>query len=67
VGTPIALANIADDLKISPITAKRWLELLERMYVAFTVYPLSKRIPCAIRKPLYELKEQDERAWYRVI
>jgi uncharacterized protein len=51
VGTPIALANLAGDLEISPITAKRWLELLERMYVVFTVYPLSKGIPRAIRKP----------------
>jgi uncharacterized protein len=51
VGTPIALANIAGDLEISPITAKRWLELLERMYVVFTVYPMSKGIPRAIRKP----------------
>jgi predicted AAA+ superfamily ATPase len=51
VGTPIALANLAHDLEISPITAKRWLELLERMYVVFTVWPLSKGLPRAIRKP----------------
>jgi uncharacterized protein len=51
VGTPIALANLAGDLEISPVTAKRWLELLERMYVVFTVYPMSKGIPRAIRKP----------------
>jgi uncharacterized protein len=51
VGTPIAVANLAGDLEISPITAKRWLELLERMYVVFTVWPLSKGLPRAIRKP----------------
>jgi uncharacterized protein len=51
VGSPIALANLAGDLEISPITAKRWLELLERMYVVFTVWPLAKGIPRAIRKP----------------
>ena len=26
VGTPIVLANLANELEISPITAKRWLE-----------------------------------------
>jgi predicted AAA+ superfamily ATPase len=51
VGTPIALANLANELEISPVTAKRWLELLERMYVVFTVWPLSKGLPRAIRKP----------------
>jgi uncharacterized protein len=51
VGTPIALTNLANDLEISPITAKRWLELLERMYVVFTVWPFTKGLPRAIRKP----------------
>lgn len=37
VGTPIVFANLAGDLEISPIPAKRWLELVERMYVVFTV------------------------------
>jgi uncharacterized protein len=45
VGMPIALANLANELEISPITAKRWLDLLERMYVVFTVWPLSKGLP----------------------
>ena len=51
VGSPVALANLANDLEISPVTAKRWLELLERMYVVFTVWPLSKGLPRAVRKP----------------
>ncbi|MDR0311405.1 MAG: ATP-binding protein [Acidobacteriota bacterium] len=51
VGSPVVLANLAADLEISPVTAKRWLELLERMYVVFTVWPLSKGLPRAVRKP----------------
>jgi uncharacterized protein len=51
VGTPIAVANLAGELEISPLTAKRWLDLLERMYVVFAVWPLSKGLPRAIRKP----------------
>lgn len=51
VGGIVALANLADDLQISPKTAKSWLALIERMYLAFPVYPLVKNIPRAIQKP----------------
>lgn len=51
VGSPVTLAKLAGDLEISPVTAKKWLELLERMYVIFTVWPLSRGLPRAIRKP----------------
>jgi predicted AAA+ superfamily ATPase len=47
----ITLSNIAEDLQISPKTAKSWLTLIERMYLAFPVYPLTKNIPRAIQKP----------------
>lgn len=51
VGGLITLANMAQDLQISPVTAKNWLALIERMYVAFPVYPLVKQIPRSIQKP----------------
>jgi predicted AAA+ superfamily ATPase len=51
VGGLITLANIARDLEISPTTAKHWLMLIERMYIAFSIYPLTKNIPRAILKP----------------
>jgi uncharacterized protein len=47
----ITLSNIAQDLQISPKTAKSWLNLIEKMYIAFTVTPLTKSIPRAIQKP----------------
>jgi predicted AAA+ superfamily ATPase len=47
----ITLSNIATDLQISPKTAKNWLELIEKMYLAFPVYPLVKQVPRAILKP----------------
>jgi len=47
----IVLSNIAEDLQISPKTAKSWLSLIERMYIAFSIYPLTKNIPRAIQKP----------------
>lgn len=51
VGSMITLANIAEDLQISPATAKMWLSVIERMYIAFTISPLVRKVPRAIQKP----------------
>ncbi len=51
VGGQITLSNIAEDLQISPKTAKSWLEVLERMYLVFPVYPYTRNIPRAVLKP----------------
>ncbi len=51
VGGMITLKNIAEDLQISPTTAKLWLSVIERMYMAFTVFPLTQKVPRAILKP----------------
>ncbi len=41
----------AGDLQVAPATLKRWLGALERMYLLFTVAPLTKGVPRAIQKP----------------
>ena len=51
VGGLVTLSNLAEDLQISPKTAKHWLTVIERMYLAFPIYPLVKNIPRAIQKP----------------
>lgn len=51
VGGLVVLSNLASDLQISPNTAKNWLELLERMYVVFTVRPWTRGIARSIVKP----------------
>ena len=51
VGGQLVLANLANDLQVSPKTAKMWLELVERIYLAFAIYPLTRHIPRAIQKP----------------
>jgi hypothetical protein len=51
VSGSITLSNIAEDLQISPKTAKSWLSLIEKMYLAFPVYPYTKNISRAIQKP----------------
>jgi predicted AAA+ superfamily ATPase len=51
VGNLITLSNLASDLQISPKTAKNWLSLVEHMFIAFPIYPLTKNVPRAIQKP----------------
>lgn len=51
VGSEIVLSNIAEDLQVSPVTLKRWLEILERMYLVFIVRPLTKNVPRSLQKP----------------
>lgn len=51
VGQLVVLANLATDLQISPTTAKAWLFAIERMYLAFPIYPLVNSIPRSILKP----------------
>lgn len=51
VGGLITISNLATDLQISHKTAKSWLALIEKMYMAFIVYPLTEKIPRGILKP----------------
>lgn len=51
VGGLVTLSNIAEDLQISSKTAKNWLALIERMYIAFSIMPYTLNIPRAIQKP----------------
>ncbi len=50
-GGLVTLSNIATDIQISPKTAKMWLGVLEKMYMIFPIYPLTKQIPRSIQKP----------------
>ncbi len=50
VGRLISYANLANDLEISPKTAKSWIEILERMYLVFSVRPYAKSSARAILK-----------------
>jgi predicted AAA+ superfamily ATPase len=50
VGSPLAYANLAEDLGCAPKTVKRWLEILENLYVVFRIRPYSRKVPRAIVK-----------------
>ena len=51
VGGMLSYANLAQDVGIAPKTAKAWIQLLEKMYLLFPIYPFTKAIPRAIQKP----------------
>ena len=43
VGAPLSLASIARDLQVSPATIAKYLDILEALYIVFTVRPSSVR------------------------
>ncbi len=50
VGSPVSYNSLAGDLQRDPKTIKRWLDLLERMYVIFKVTPYHKNIARSLLK-----------------
>ncbi len=50
VGTCVSYANLARDLERDANTVKRWLELLEELYIIFRVTPYSKNIARSLLK-----------------
>lgn len=50
-GQLIVLSNIAKKIQISPQTSQLWLSALSRMYVCFCVYPYTRHLARAVKKP----------------
>jgi len=50
VGSPISYRSLAEDLQCSDKTVKRWLSVLELMYVIFKVTPFHKNISRSLLK-----------------
>lgn len=48
VGSPLSLANISRDLGVSPTTLKKYLEILEALYIVFVVRPWHDNIARAV-------------------
>ena len=38
-GSPLSIASIARDMSVSPVTLRRYLDILEALYIVFTVRP----------------------------
>lgn len=50
VGSPISYASLARDLELSPHTVKRWINILDDLYVVFSVSPAHRNVARAILK-----------------
>lgn len=50
VGSPVSYASLARDLQRDPKTVKRWLEILESLYVIFPVRPYHRNVARTILK-----------------
>ncbi len=50
VGQQIVYKNLADELQVSPITVKHWIQILESLFIIFIVYPYTKNISEAVKK-----------------
>lgn len=50
VGSPASYKSIAEDVQISPLTVKRYIEIFEALYIIFKVTPYSKNIARSLLK-----------------
>lgn len=50
VGSPVSYSSIAEDVQLSPITVKKYIEIFEALYIIFRVSPYSKNIARSILK-----------------
>lgn len=48
VGSPLSLASLARDLSLSPVTLKKYLDILEALYIVFIVRPWHDNIARAV-------------------
>jgi predicted AAA+ superfamily ATPase len=50
VASPISYLSIAEDLKLSPKTVKKYIEILEVLNIVFLIFPYHKNIARAVQK-----------------
>ncbi len=48
VGSPLSVASIARDLAVSPVTLKRYLDILQALYIVFAVPPWHRNVGRAL-------------------
>lgn len=49
-GSRISYSSLAEDLQVSPVTIKHWIQILEHMYILFLVTPYHHNLARAILK-----------------
>lgn len=50
VGSPVSYQSLAEDVAVSPNTVKKYIEILEALYIVFRITPFSKNIARSLLK-----------------
>lgn len=50
IGSPVSYKSLAEDVAVSPTTVKKYIEILEALYIIFRVTPFSKNIARSLLK-----------------
>lgn len=50
VGSPVSFNSIAEDVQLSPTTVKRYIDILEALYIVFRITPYSRNIARSLLK-----------------
>lgn len=50
VGSPVSYSSIAEDTQLSPSTVKKYIQILEALYIVFRVIPFSNNIARSLLK-----------------
>ncbi|MBU4484482.1 ATP-binding protein [bacterium] len=50
VGSPLSLNSLREDLEVHHATVKHWIQLLERVFYGFRIYPYSGRLSRTLKK-----------------
>lgn len=50
VGSPVSYQSIAEDVAVSPTTVKKYIQILEALFIIFPIHPYSKNIARSLLK-----------------
>jgi hypothetical protein len=50
IGSLFSFNALAEDIRVSPLTIKNWMEILQRLFVVFSIPPYSQRIVRALHR-----------------
>lgn len=56
VGSLFSYRSVSEDLKVSPITVQNWMNIFQKLFIAYPIHPYAKKIIRAVQKqPKYYL------------
>lgn len=50
IGSLFSFNSLAEDIRVSPLTIKNWMDIFQRLFILFPIYPYSKHIARSLQK-----------------